>query len=175
MKKATVIAIGSIFILLLLIFPNIKYVFVILSVIPLSFVGAMWGHWILGYNLTMPSVIGMLGLAGVVINDGIIMLDFLHGTKDIDKFYYRAKLRLRPILITSITTFIGLVTLMFFSTGQALMMSPIAVSLGFGLAWGTILNLFYLPILYAWINSIKPNNHQKRSKENIKHLKRDRF
>ncbi len=104
----------------------------------------------------MPSVIGMLGLAGVVINDGIIMLDFLHGTHDAGTFYERAKLRLRPILITSITTFLGLFTLIFYATGQAVILQPIAISIGFGLLWGTVLNLIYLPALYAVVNKIQP-------------------
>jgi multidrug efflux pump subunit AcrB len=175
MKRSAIIAIGSILILLLLIFPKIKYVFMIISVIPLSFVGALWGHWIVGFNFTMPSAIGMLGLAGVVINDGIIMLDFLHGTRDIDKFYYRAKLRLRPIVITTITTFVGLTTLMFFSTGQALMMAPIAVSLGFGLMWGTVLNLFYLPTLYALVNKIKPSDKTAKQKQENHHVNKPTF
>ena len=105
----------------------------------------------------MPSVIGMLGLAGVVINDGIIMLDFLHGTHNADTFYERAKLRLRPILITSITTFLGLFTLIFYATGQAVILQPIAISIGFGLLWGTVLNLIYLPSLYAVVNKIQPS------------------
>ena len=154
MKRASIVAMMSILILLLIIFPKIKYALMILSVIPFSMLGAVWGHMLIGYNLTMPSVIGMLGLAGVVINDSIIMLEFLHGTHDVKQFYYRAKLRVRPIFITTITTFTGLTTLMFFSTGQALMMAPIAISLGFGLVWGTVLNLFYLPTLYAWWNKI---------------------
>ena len=156
MIKASIVAMFLILILLLIIFPKLKYAMMIFSVIPFSMLGAAVGHIVLGYNLSMPSMIGMLGLAGVVINDGIIMLEFLHGTHDTDKFFYRAKLRVRPILITTITTFAGLSTLMFFATGQALMMSPIAVSLGFGLVWGTILNLFYLPTLYAIINKISP-------------------
>ena len=104
---------------------------------------------------TMPSIIGILGLAGVVVNDGIIMLDFLHGTHDAGSFFERAVLRLRPILITSVTTFLGLFTLIFFATGQAVILQPIAVSIGFGLLWGTVLNLFYLPTLYAIVNGIE--------------------
>ena len=128
----------------------------VMSVIPLSIMGALIGHKILGINLSMPSVIGILGLAGVVINDGIIMLDFLHSTHKSEEFFTRAKLRLRPIIITSITTFLGLFTLMFYATGQAVILQPIAISLGFGLVWGTFLNLLYLPTLYALVNNIKP-------------------
>jgi multidrug efflux pump subunit AcrB len=128
----------------------------VMSVIPLSILGALLGHKLLGINLTMPSIIGILGLAGVVINDGIIMLDFLRGTHKLDEFLQRAKLRLRPIVITSLTTFLGLFTLIFYASGQAVILQPIAISLGFGLIWGTVLNLIYLPTLYAMVNKIEP-------------------
>lgn len=155
MKIAVVLALFLILITLLFIFPKLRYAFMVMSVIPLSLLGAFLGHKLLGINLTMPSMIGLLGLAGVVINDGIIMLDFLHGTNKAFEFFERAKLRLRPILITSITTFLGLFSLIFYATGQAVILQPIAISLGFGLLWGTVLNLIYLPALYAVVNKIE--------------------
>ncbi|TKI68940.1 efflux RND transporter permease subunit [Sulfurimonas crateris] len=156
MKKAVFFAIFLIFLTLLLIFPKIKYVLMVMSVIPLSALGALLGHKLLGINLTMPSIIGILGLAGVVINDGIIMIDFLRRTHKLEEFLERAKLRLRPIVITSVTTFLGLLTLIFYASGQAVILQPIAISLGFGLIWGTFLNLIYLPTLYAMVNKIEP-------------------
>lgn len=154
MKGAVVLAMFLILLTLLLIFSKIKYALMVMSVIPLSVLGALLGHKLLGINLTMPSIIGILGLAGVVINDGIIMLDFLHGTHKSEDFFSRAKLRLRPIVITSVTTFLGLLTLIFYATGQAVILQPIAISIGFGLVWGTFLNLLYLPTLYALVNGI---------------------
>ncbi|MBC8237905.1 MAG: efflux RND transporter permease subunit [Helicobacteraceae bacterium] len=154
MKNTAVLAIFLIFLTLLLIFSKIKYVLIVMSVIPLSVLGAFLGHKLLGVNLTMPSIIGILGLAGVVINDGIIMLDVLHGTHKAEEFFKRAKQRLRPILITSITTFLGLFSLIFYASGQAVILQPIAISIGFGLIWGTVLNLIYLPTLYALVNGI---------------------
>lgn len=158
--RALVIALFLILITLLFIFPKISSVLMVMSVIPFSMLGALLGHLFLGVNLSMTSIIGMLGLAGVVINDGIIMLDFLHGTRDVEAFYTRAKLRLRPILITSITTFLGLFTLIFYATGQAVILQPIAISIGFGLLWGTALNLVYLPALYAVVNKINPSRDE---------------
>lgn len=156
MKKAIFLATFLIFLSLLLIFSKIKYALMVMSVIPLSVLGALLGHKLLGINMSMPSIIGILGLSGVVINDGIIMLDFLHGTHETKEFFKRAKLRLRPIVITSVTTFLGLFTLIFYATGQAVILQPIAISLGFGLIWGTVLNLLYLPTLYAMVNGIEP-------------------
>ena len=159
MKNSLVLAVFLIFLTLLLIFSKVKYVLMVMSVIPLSILGALLGHKLLGIPLTMPSIIGILGLAGVVINDGIIMLDFLHGTRRSEEFFTRAKQRLRPILITSITTFLGLFSLIFYATGQAVILQPIAISIGFGLVWGTVLNLLYLPTLYAMVNGIKPKKN----------------
>ncbi|NCO00605.1 MAG: efflux RND transporter permease subunit [Epsilonproteobacteria bacterium] len=156
MKSTLTLAAFLILLTLLLIFSKIKYALMVMSVIPLSILGALVGHKLLGVNLTMPSIIGILGLSGVVINDGIIMLDFLHGTHKSQEFFARAKHRLRPIIITSVTTFLGMFTLIFFATGQAVILQPIAISIGFGLLWGTVLNLLYLPTLYALVNGIKP-------------------
>ncbi|TLP35865.1 efflux RND transporter permease subunit [Arcobacter arenosus] len=155
MLKAFLVGLFLIFLTLLINFPSFKSAFIILSVIPFTVFGAVLGHTIMGINLNSQSFIGMLGLAGVVINDGIIMLDFLHGTKNKSEFYKKAKQRVRPILITSITTILGLSTLIFFPTGESVMLQPIAISLGFGIAWGTILNLIYVPALYATIFKIK--------------------
>jgi multidrug efflux pump subunit AcrB len=82
------------------------------------------------------------------------MLDFLQKAKNKAEFFVRATQRLRPIIITSVTTFVGLITLMFYAVGEAVIMQPLAISLGFGLIWGTVLNLFYLPALYGVVNGI---------------------
>ncbi|NWF66061.1 MAG: efflux RND transporter permease subunit [Campylobacterales bacterium] len=154
-SMAFLIAIFLIFLSLLLMFDSFKYTFLIISVIPLSLLGAIIGHYLVGINFTMPSIIGIIGLAGVVINDGIIMLDFIKNVTTHEEMFQRAKLRLRPIILTSVTTFVGLITLMFFPSGQAALLQPLAISLGFGLAWGTFLNLIYLPTLFAVVNSKK--------------------
>ena len=155
LMKAFTIAMFLIFLTLLINFKSFKSSFIILSVIPFTALGAIIGHSVMGVNLNSQSLIGMLGLAGVVINDGIIMLDFLKETKNKNDFFSRAKQRVRPILITSLTTILGLATLIFFPVGQSVMLQPIAISLGFGLLWGTILNLIYVPALYATLFKIK--------------------
>ncbi|QKJ22500.1 RND family efflux system, inner membrane transporter, AcrB family [Poseidonibacter lekithochrous] len=146
------IAIFLIFLTLLTMFDSFKYTVLVLSLIPLSVTGAIFGHLILGMNLTLTSIVGILGLAGVVINDAIVMLDFIKKTESVDELIKRATLRLRPIVITSITTFLGLSTLIFFATGQSKILQPLATSLGFGLLWGTVLTLLFLPALFAMLN-----------------------
>ncbi len=155
MIEATILAMLLIFITLLVMFDSFKYSIIILSVVPFSILGVFIGHFIMGMDLSMPSVIGALGLAGVVVNDGIIMLDFIRKTGNVDELLQRAVLRLRPIMLTSITTLVGLSTLIFFPSGQAVILQPIAISLGFGLFWGTILNLFYVPTLFALVTHAK--------------------
>ncbi|MBU1659681.1 efflux RND transporter permease subunit [bacterium] len=167
MKSAIILAMFLILLTLLLIFSKMKYALMVMSVIPFSILGALLGHKLLGMNLSMPSIIGILGLSGVVINDGIIMLDFLHGTHKSEEFFKRAKLRLRPIVITSVTTFLGLFTLIFYASGQAVILQPIAISIGFGLIWGTVLNLIYLPTLYALMNDIKPMRNKVASDSHL--------
>jgi len=163
MMSATFVAILLIVLSLLYLFNSFKDTFIIASVIPFSFLGVIIGHQIMGLNLSMPSIIGALGLAGVVINDGILMLTYLRKTKTLDEFFEESAKRLRPIFLTSITTLLGLSTLIFFPIGQAVIFQPLAVSLGFGLGWGTILNLLYVPTLYAVL-------HRKRyEKELVKY------
>ena len=77
------------------------------------------------------------------------MMTYLKKAKTLEEIFQRATKRFRPIIITTITTLIGMSSLIFFPTGQAVIFQPIAIALGFGLAWGTILNLVYLPVLYT--------------------------
>jgi multidrug efflux pump subunit AcrB len=151
LKAASLLALILIMLAMLYLFNSYRDTIMTMSVIPLSFFGVILGHLLLGVNFSMPTFVGSLGLAGVVINDGIIMMTFLKKAQTTEDVYKMASKRLRPILLTSITTLIGLSTLIFFPTGQAIIFQPLAIALGFGLAWGTILNLLYLPVLYALI------------------------
>ncbi|OUR71264.1 hypothetical protein A9Q76_05950 [Arcobacter sp. 31_11_sub10_T18] len=155
MSFAFFISISLIFITLLLMFNSFSQSFMILSIIPFSLLGALLGHLFMGLNFSLPSIIGITGLSGVVINDAIVMLDFIRKSKNLEEMMNQAILRLRPIIITSITTFLGLSTLIFYASGQAKILQPIAISLGFGLLWGTVLTLLYLPALFAVVNKFK--------------------
>ncbi len=147
--RAFVIAIFLIFAALVWMFNSVRYSLIVLSVIPLSIFGVLIGNFIMHLNLTMPGMLGLVGLAGVVVNDGLIMLDFIKGLQERVQIVQRAALRVRPILLTSITTILGLSTLIFFASGQSLILQPMAVTLGFGIAWATVVNLFVVPLLYA--------------------------
>ncbi len=151
MGQAFFIALILIFISLVWMFDSLVKSLIILSTIPLSVLGVLVGHFIMGLNITMPGLIGIVGLAGVIVNDGIIMMDFIQKAKNLEEMKQFALLRLRPILLTSLTTILGLSTLMFFASGQSLILQPMAVALGFGILWATILNLYYVPMLYRII------------------------
>ncbi|MFA9374375.1 MAG: efflux RND transporter permease subunit [Poseidonibacter sp.] len=151
MAQAALLAIILIFIALIWMFDSIIKPLIIISTIPLSILGVLVGHFIVGINITMPSLIGIVGLAGVIVNDGIIMMDFIKKAKNLEEMEEFALMRLRPILLTSATTILGLATLMFFASGQALILQPMAIALGFGILWATILNLYYVPMLYRLI------------------------
>ncbi len=155
MAEAAVIAIFLIFLSLVLMFNSIKHSLIVLSVIPLSIFGALLGTKLLSLNISMFTMMGIVGLAGVVVNDAIIMIDFIKNSKNINDIASKAQTRLRPIMLTSITTVLGLFTLMFFASGQALIIQPMAVALGFGVAWATVLNLIFIPTLFALTNRIK--------------------
>lgn len=155
MLLATALALVLIMISMLYLFNSFRETFIVMSIIPFSTLGVLIGHEIMGLNLSMPSMIGALGLAGVVINDGIIMMTYLKKAKNMDEIFARATKRFRPIIITTVTTLIGMSSLIFFPTGQAVIFQPIAIALGFGLAWGTILNLIYLPVLYTLTHKLR--------------------
>ncbi len=155
MLIATAVSMVLIMVSMLYLFNSFKETFIVMSVIPFSLMGVLIGHSIMGMNLSMPSLIGALGLAGVVINDGIIMMTFLKKASSMEDVFYYASKRFRPIVLTTITTIIGLSSLIFFPTGQASMFQPMAIALGFGLAWGTILNLLYLPVIFGFVNKLR--------------------
>ena len=154
-KYAGVVALILIFITLVAMFNSVLLPFVVISVIPLSFLGVIIGNILMGMNFTMIGMIGVVGLAGIVVNDGIIMIEFLKDAKTIQNLEERATHRVRPILLTSITTVLGLATLIFYPFGQSVILQPLAIAIGFGLAFSTMLNLFYLPLFFAILKKIK--------------------
>ena len=154
-KYSMIVALILIFLTLVAMFNSVLLPFVVISVIPLSLLGVVIGNFIMGMNFTMIGMIGVVGLAGIVVNDGIIMIEFLKDAKSLDDLMNKASLRVRPILLTSITTILGLATLIFYPFGQSVILQPLAIVIGYGLAFSTLLNLFYLPLFYAIIKRIK--------------------
>jgi multidrug efflux pump subunit AcrB len=157
MILASIVAMILIFLSILYLFDSIRETLIVMSVIPFSILGVYVGHFIMGINISLPSLIGTLGLAGVIVNDGILMMATIKTATHKDDIFTLAARRFRPIVLTSVTTIIGLSSLIFFATAQAVTFQPLAIAIGFGLLWGTILNLFYLPTLYNFLLGYK--NH----------------
>ncbi|MGE4418725.1 MAG: efflux RND transporter permease subunit [Sulfurimonas sp.] len=157
-KDITVSLVFTLFgILLVLVwlFSSLRLSLFALSVLPFSLLGVLLGHKIMGMNMSFSSILGFVGLIGIIINDTLIMLKMIQESKDLDELVRNASIRVRPILLTSVTTVIGLSTLIFFASGESLLMQPLAVSMGFGLIYATIINLYYLPIFFSFGKGIQ--------------------
>lgn len=155
MILASMVAIILIFISILYLFNSLRETFIVMSVIPFSILGVYAGHFIMGLNISLPSLIGALGLAGIIVNDGILMMATIKDAQTKEDIFVLALKRFRPIILTSVTTIVGLCSLIFFATAQAVTFQPLAAAIGFGLLWGTVLNLFYLPVMYGFLHSHK--------------------
>jgi multidrug efflux pump subunit AcrB len=126
---------------------------IIMSVIPFGAIGALVGHWILDIQVSMMSFFGIIALAGVVVNDSLILVDFVNrerrlGIPMIQAVNDAAKKRFRAILLTSLTTFFGLIPIVLETSLQAQIVIPMAASLAFGILFATVITLFLIPSLY---------------------------
>lgn len=146
--------------ILAILFSSYLQPLMIMIAIPFSMVGAIIGHFIMGISLSMVSMFGIIALAGVVINDSLILIDLANQkAKEFpDKFsavVYSAKQRFRPIMLTTLTTFMGLAPMMFETARSTKFLIPMAVSLGYGIIFATFLTLFLIPSLYMILEDIK--------------------
>ena len=131
-----------------------------MSIIPFGMIGAVIGHWIMGMELTIMSLLGMLALIGVVVNDSLVLVDFINKKRSEGGELMHAVLtagaaRFRPVMLTSLTTFIGLMPLLFEQSTQAQFLIPMAVSLGFGILFATLITLILVPVNYLIVERIK--------------------
>lgn len=132
--------------------------FIVMSVIPFGLVGAIVGHWIMGLDLTIMSLMGLMALIGVVVNDSLVLVDYVNrrrqrATRSNGRTLLKSVLaagtaRFRPVMLTSLTTFFGLMPLLFEKSTQAQFLIPMAVSLGFGVMFATLITLFMVPVNY---------------------------
>jgi len=133
---------------------------IIMSVIPFGAIGALVGHWIIGIEVSMMSFFGIIALAGVVVNDSLILVDFVNreqrlGIPLIQAIRDAASKRFRAIVLTSLTTFFGLIPIVLEPSLQAQIVIPMAVSLAFGILFATAITLFLIPILYLMLDDFK--------------------
>lgn len=132
---------------------------IIMSVIPFGAVGAIMGHYILGMDLVFFSLLGIVALSGVVVNSSLVLVDYINNFRKSGEdlvwvVCHAGSVRFRPIILTSVTTFVGLTPMMLDSTSSTIMFAPMAVSLAFGVLFGTVITLFLVPSLYMILEDI---------------------
>lgn len=154
MRKSLLIGIFGIFVLLSFQFRSYLESLVILIAIPLSFTGVIWGHLVMGLELSMPSIMGFVSLSGIVVNDSILLVTFIKlrladGEDGATAAKTASRQRFRAILLTSLTTIMGLLPLLSEQSLQAQILIPLAASLVFGLMASTILVLLVIPAFYT--------------------------
>lgn len=154
------IALLMIYVLLAIPLKSYTQPLMVMIVIPFSIIGALGGHMIMGIDLSISSIMGILALIGVVVNDSLVLVDYtnkrlLEGMPLVKAIRFAGGARFRPILLTSLTTFAGLTPLILEKSTQAQFLIPMAVSLGFGILFATFITLFLIPSLYLILEDIK--------------------
>ncbi len=157
--SGALLALVGIYAMLAIPFRSYSQPLIIMSAIPFGLLGAVLGHMILGINLTINSILGMVALIGIVVNDSLVLVDFINrgkqaGDSIVKAVTHSGSARFRPIMLTSLTTFAGLVPLMFEKNVQAQFLIPMAVSLGFGILFATFITLLLVPINYMILEDL---------------------
>jgi multidrug efflux pump subunit AcrB len=155
--KGFLIILGIMYLLMTLYFNSCVQPLLVLSVIPFSFIGAVWGHILLGYDLSIVSIMGIIAMTGVVVNDSLVLVTTCNRNLAKGMTLHQGIVeavcnRFRPILLTSLTTILGLTPLLLETSEQAQFLIPAAISLSFGLALGTVITLVMMPV-FLWLFS----------------------
>ncbi len=158
MKHGLYIGLSLIYLVLAWIFASYGWPLVVMCAIPFGLIGALFGHLILGIDLTILSLFGFFGLSGIVVNDSIILVNFYQNLREQGVGTQAALIeascqRLRAVLLTSLTTIAGLAPLLFETSRQAIFLIPMAVSIAFGLMFATVLVLLIIPVLLSFYES----------------------
>ena len=158
-KKASLLAILLIYLILASILRSTFQPLIIMSVLPFCVTGVIVAILLRGEPMTLPAIIGMVALLGIVVNDSLLLLNFIN--RRVKKMpskavaiVFSARYRFRPIVLTTLTTFSGLFSLMFAFKGEAGILAPMAASLGFGLVFSTFVILYLVPCLYLALDDI---------------------
>jgi multidrug efflux pump subunit AcrB len=145
---------------------------VIMSVIPFGFIGAVVGHILFGISLNMLSILGLVALAGVVVNDSLILVEFINrrqgaGETMDNSIMSAGKQRFRAIVLTTLTTFVGLLPMLFETSMQAQFVIPMAISLSFGIVFATTMTLILVPCCYRIVYDLKASIQSMRQRLHI--------
>ena len=150
----------TMFFIVVITFRSFSQAFIVFTLIPFSLIGVLWGHFFQGYIVSILSLFGTIALAGIVINDSLVFVSAMNrllkrGMEFKDSLFEAGMSRFRPVLLTSLTTIAGLGPIIFEGSHQAQFLSPMAISVAYGLLFGTILTLLMLPSLLVLFNKGK--------------------
>jgi len=159
MLRGFLLGLIGVFILLSFQFRDYVEPFIVMLAIPLALIGMIWGHLALGLEVSMPSMVGFASLAGIVVNDSILLVTFIkirvrEGAGVVEAARLASRGRFRAVLLTSLTTIAGLLPLLFETSLQAQVLVPLVTSMAFGLMASTVLVLIFVPALYAILHDI---------------------
>jgi HAE1 family hydrophobic/amphiphilic exporter-1 len=154
------IAIMLVYMIMAAQFESLRTPFVIMFTVPLAFIGVVFGLFAFGKTLSVPALMGVLILTGIVVNNAIVMIDYINrlkkrGIEFREAIVEGAAVRVRPILVTAITTILGMLPMALSHTEGAELRSPMAVAVASGLLFSTFLTLFIIPIVYSIVNRVK--------------------
>jgi multidrug efflux pump subunit AcrB len=160
MISGYIIALFMIYMLLAIPFKSYSQPFIVMTAIPFGFVGAVWAHLLLGWTMTIMSMVGLVALSGIVVNDSLVLVDYANqqirsGKTAYEGFLIAVKNRFRPIMLTTLTTFFGLMPMIFEKSIQAKIIIPMAITLGFGVLFATTITLFLIPSLGLILEDLK--------------------
>ena len=160
MQLMALLAMFAIYALMAVPFKSYVQPIIVMLAIPFGMVGAILGHLVMGFSLSVLSVCGILALAGVVVNDSLVLVDFVNhrraeGRSVIESARVAGTERFRPILLTSLTTFAGLTPLMLEKSVQAQFLVPMAISLAFGVLFATVITLVIVPVGYLILDDVQ--------------------
>ncbi len=132
---------------------HIKKLLLVMVAIPFGAVGALLGHLLIGFSLSVVSLMGIIALSGLVVNDSLVLIDYANrqrreGLGALDVIIAAGTQRFRPVLLTTLTTFGGLAPMIFETSVQAKIMIPMAISLGYGILFAAVISLLLVPSLY---------------------------
>lgn len=172
MTYTMLIAFLIMFTILMFLLKSYLQTLLIMSLIPLGLIGAVIGHYIVGIPLSILSFLGIVALAGIIINDSVVLVDkynklIKEGNKVFDALYEAGITRFRPIILTTVTTAAGLAPIIFLTSEQGQFLVPMAVSVAFGLIFGTFLTLIMLPSTLMVISDGKKFLRKKKSREEL--------
>ncbi|MBP3307112.1 MAG: efflux RND transporter permease subunit, partial [Anaerotignum sp.] len=169
---AMVVAVLLVYMIMASQFESLRYPFIVMFSMPLAITGAILGLLITGNTITMPAMMGFVMLIGMVVNNGIVLVDYTNqlmerGMTCYDALTSAGPRRLRPILMTTLTTVLGMVPMALATSEGSEMMQALAIGVIFGLTLSTVVTLVFIPVLYMWMNERRRKANAKRTAKRI--------